>query len=1140
MEVDPAPEAPTSQRQSTSYIVSAQKPTVVNGCVVGNFRNEQDLDLVIARINRIELLLITEEGLKPYRELPIFGRIAIVRAFKAPGEKRDSLLILTCKYHMCVLSFEPNGDVRTRASGNVSDRVARQAESGILASIHHRTGLIALRLYDGLLKIVQWSDERDLTCFNIRFADAQISDFTFLEDKDPFDRPSIAYIYQDSNGRHLRVCSIDTREKEFQHVWKQDNIETEASLLIPIPFYGGVVVVGQESISYHKDAHTYTAVAPPFIHVAQICCYAHVDENGERMLLGDVQGRLYMLVLIQLLGEISTPECLCYLDNSVVFVGSRLGDSQLIRILPEANEYNAFIDVIDSYPNLGPIRDLLTINADGQTQIVTCSGAFKEGSLREISSIDLSNIRQLFALALDSPTDNFLVVSFVNVTHLFNITEENWEDVQMEGFDLDHPTLFAGILRSSGNLLQITNSSVNLISKDRKAVCSEARTVSMCAVNVHSGQILLANGHQLAYVETDGQSLRTIAEHTFARDISCLDLATVDENSPSRLAAVGLWDDNVVCLFSLDEGALKPMAETAVVGDVLARSMVLTRMEGTLYLLVALGDGTLFYFHVDEQTGELSEEKKTTLGSCHSPPPSPHSSARLQAPGPMRLKRFNARSHTNIFACSDRPAVIFSSNQKLVFSNVNLKSVTEMCPLNSQHLPNSLALADSERLFIGQIDDIQKLHIRSVPLGESVSRIAHQPETQSIAILTSRVDQPAGSSERVPPPSVSTTCSSHSSLPLSSGATSGQQQPDYERDQLEVHSICILDMNTFDVLHTCELPATEWGLSLCAAKLGEAETPYYVVGTAYVNPDEPEVKLGRILVFAYDDKNNKLRLVQEKEVKGAVFGVSPLHNKLVAAINSSVRLFAWRPDNELRLEASSFNFTTALHMKTKGDIVLVGDLIRSVTMLAFKHTEVQFEEVARDYMAEWTTTCEIIDSDSVIAGENAYNLYTCHKSAKPDNDDDRIRFHQTGYWYLGENVNVFRLGNLHSTNVNMTTPYSNPVLYGTSDGGPRRRRGSASEGLFKYLEQLQQRIAKNTNNCTRVSYDDYRNFFTDRQTVKHAGFVDGDLIEGLADLPREKVAKIIAGMEHPPDSPLKGPVTPEEVLRLVEDLSRLH
>lgn len=87
---------------------------------------------------------------------------------------------------------------------------------------------------------------------------------------------------------------------------------------------------------------------------------------------------------------------------------------------------------------------------------------------------------------------------------------------------------------------------------------------------------------------------------------------------------------------------------------------------------------------------------------------------------PVKLKRFFARNTVNVFACSDRPAVIFSSNQKLVFSNVNLKTVNEMCLLNSQAYPGSLVLADAERFFIGVIDDIQKLHIRSVPLGKLI------------------------------------------------------------------------------------------------------------------------------------------------------------------------------------------------------------------------------------------------------------------------------------------------------------------------------------------------------------------------------------------------------------------------------------
>lgn len=52
------------------------------------------------------------------------------------------------------------------------------------------------------------------------------------------------------------------------------------------------------------------------------------------------------------------------------------------------------------------------------------------------------------------------------------------------------------------------------------------------------------------------------------------------------------------------------------------------------------------------------------------------------------MKYCRSLSTTNIFACSDRPTVIFSSNHKLVFSNVNLKEVTHMCSLNAQAYPD--------------------------------------------------------------------------------------------------------------------------------------------------------------------------------------------------------------------------------------------------------------------------------------------------------------------------------------------------------------------------------------------------------------------------------------------------------------------
>lgn len=58
-----------------------------------------------------------------------------------------------------------------------------------------------------------------------------------------------------------------------------------------------------------------------------------------------------------------------------------------------------------------------------------------------------------------------------------------------------------------------------------------------------------------------------------------------------------------------------------------------------------------------------------------------------------------------------------------------------------------------------------------------------------------------------------------------------------------------------------------------------------------------------------------------------------------------VRLFEWTSEKELRVECSYFNNILSLYLKYKGDFVLVGDLMRSMTLLQYKSMEGTFEEV---------------------------------------------------------------------------------------------------------------------------------------------------------------------------------------------------
>ena len=73
-----------------------------------------------------------------------------------------------------------------------------------------------------------------------------------------------------------------------------------------------------------------------------------------------------------------------------------------------------------------------------------------------------------------------------------------------------------------------------------------------------------------------------------------------------------------------------------------------------------------------------------------------------------------------------------------------------MSSFNSSSFPDSLALSKEGSMAIGSIDEIQKLHIRTVPLGEQPRRLAHQESSRTFAVLTSPSQGPTGASPALP------------------------------------------------------------------------------------------------------------------------------------------------------------------------------------------------------------------------------------------------------------------------------------------------------------------------------------------------------------------------------------------------------
>jgi len=417
-----------------------------------------------------------------------------------------------------------------------------------------------------------------------------------------------------------------------------------------------------------------------------------------------------------------------------------------------------------------------------------------------------------------------------------------------------------------------------------------------------------------------------------------------------------------------------------------------------------------------------------------------------------------------------------------------------MCPFNSESFPESLALATEENLKIGTIDSIQKLHIRTVSLnGEIPRRIAHQESSNSFAVLT----------------------------------INSANDP-----EMETGYVRFLDALTFESLGGFRLNEFESPCSILTTTLGEDPTSYYVVGTAFALPNENEPSKGRILIFSMNEGKHKL--VLETETKGAVYSLSAFNGKFLAGINSKVALYKWVDDEgnkKIVLECQHAGHLVALYLATRGDFIIMGDLMKSISLLTYRNGETpELEEIARDYDGKWMTAVEALDDDHFIGAENSFNLFTVKRNSEAATEDERSKLEICGQYHLGEFVNKFRHGSLVMRMPESESAAITTLLY-ASVNGTIGIIASIPEEQYQFFSKLQGQLTKVIKGVGGLSHGDWRAFSTDRKTVESRNFIDGDLIETFLDLKPEKMQEIAKGLE----------TSVEELVKRIENLQQaLH
>src|SRR5579859_649821 len=107
---------------------------------------------------------------------------------------------------------------------------------------------------------------------------------------------------------------------------------------------------------------------------------------------------------------------------------------------------------------------------------------------------------------------------------------------------------------------------------------------------------------------------------------------------------------------------------------------------------------------------------------------------------------------------------------------------------------------------------------------------------------------------------------------------------------------------------------------------------------------------------------------------------------------------------------------TALTISTRPPFILMGDLMKSVTLLRLDTSggKAELATVARDYAPLWMTTVSIIEEGWFLGAEDSGNLVGWKRDDNLTLDETRLNMvHEMRF---GEMINRIRLGILHPPN----------------------------------------------------------------------------------------------------------------------------
>ncbi|KAI3640643.1 hypothetical protein MIR68_001521 [Amoeboaphelidium protococcarum] len=715
-------------------------------------------------------------------------------------------------------------------------------------------------------------------------------------------------------------------------------------------------------------------------------------------------------------------------DEQSFFIASWVQDSSIIRL----EEDLKVVQITSALVNVGPIieQQLVLQNRSRPLLVASCNWGSPQhlavmsfgSQVKEVAQIDLEYLQSAFSL-IDPETkeSQYLVLSFIEETKFIRLDvedsasgEASLEVVDIDGFQSQKSsTLFAKSFADGQLWVQVTSECMVVVSAVDKRLRfiwyadQGAKIMHACGNETYLA-LALSDGRILIFhIQPDKYHLATSMDKGF--QISSLYVH-------KDYMIISRWDRGLLELFHIKD-IQQPVWRKEFGDQQVVRHSILCQLkeEGPVLCFLSLND-TVYQYQLNLESHQMEQEKPLKFDS-----------------GAVQF----AAIEQGVVAYGGSSSVLIQyQDEKLSYSRLNYDPVHAICNFSNQIYPGASFMYTQKTSadFNAQTTEKDALPPASVGSGviTSIQSGSYQLNIQRYPVHYDVI---------------SSACAQNSPFQFIITMCGKLVVLDYLNGGKLVCSHQFADSQVLDCVSVIKEAAAGEVLIAVGTEVSQVEQHLL------------ESSFGHIYVVQF--KNKKLSLLSSLKVNGAVRSVRAINDqRLVAGVNSRLLL--------IEMSAQSGK-QQSITMKTIGqykgssmiinldicqsEYVLVGDMIKSVTILKYNQEKDTLDLVAQDYNKLWTTCCVFLDAMNVcVATEDGMIIFM---EVEQDSATKKNNLVYKSAFMTGEVVNTLQAGSLGS---NFVASIEQPAAATASDEKsaqpPRSVIYSCASGAISELRSL--------------------------------------------------------------------------------------